>query len=113
MSTFKSKAAIAKPHSKATRMAIGLGGYFRNEAASPRLSSHYLRKNPDLSLDDSKLRFFHLPVAAIVTKVLGAAEITVDSCQTPPQIVLPQVIAQVASGAFAGGIVFKLIARIW
>ena len=109
MSPSKLKATNGKALQQATRMAIGLGAISGMRAAiSPAIVSHYLRKNPDLSLDDSKLRFFQLPVAAIVTKVLGAAEITVDKLpNTPNRIVLPQVIARVTSGAFAGGIVFK------
>lgn len=53
----------------------------------------------------SRLGFIQSPVAAVVTKVLTAAEIAGDKIPGgPDRIIAPQVIARVASGAFSAAL---------
>ncbi|WP_018615457.1 DUF4126 family protein [Segetibacter koreensis] len=70
------------------------------------IAAHYLSKQHNSALSNSRLRFIQSPVTAIVTKLLGVAEIAGDKLpNTPNRIVAPQVIARAASGALAGAII--------
>ena len=85
---------------------IGLGIISGMRATfAPALTAHFFSKKPNAALAKSKLGFIQSPAAAIVTKLLSAGEIVGDKLpNTPNRIVPPQVIARVASGAFAGAV---------
>lgn len=73
---------------------------------APALLSHYLSKEDNAALSESKLSFMQSPVAAKITKLLSAGEIFGDKLpNTPNRIVASQVMARAASGAFAGAVV--------
>ncbi len=73
---------------------------------APAITSHYLSKQHSTELSKSKLSFIQSPITSVVTKVLSAAEITGDKLpNTPNRIIAPQVLARVASGAFAGAVI--------
>lgn len=73
---------------------------------APAVAAHYLSKKHNAALAKSKLNFIQLPTSAVVTKLLSVAEIIGDKLpNTPDRIVAPQVIARVASGAFAGAVI--------
>lgn len=73
---------------------------------APAIAAHYLSKQNSGALSKSKLGFMSTPTAAVITKVLSAAEITGDKLpDTPARIVAPQVMARVASGAFTGAVI--------
>lgn len=75
---------------------------------APAVASHYLSNHPNPALSRTALRFIQMPVTAIITKLLAAAEITGDKIPNgPDRIALPQVLARVASGAFVGATIFK------
>ncbi|MBD1392700.1 DUF4126 family protein [Mucilaginibacter glaciei] len=88
---------------------IGLGAVAGMRATmAPAVASHYLSNHPDPALSRSSLRFIQLPVTAIVTKLLSVAEIAGDKIPNgPDRIILPQLLARVASGAFVGATIFK------
>lgn len=88
---------------------IGLGAVAGMRATmAPAVASHYLSNHPNPALSRSALRFIQLPVTAIITKLLSVAELTGDKIPDgPDRIVLPQVLARVASGAFVGATIFK------
>lgn len=68
--------------------------------------AHFFSNRHNKALSKSKLHFIQSPSAAIVTKILSAAEITTDKLpNTPDRIVAPQVMARVAAGAFAGAVI--------
>src|SRR3954452_4435758 len=86
---------------------IGLGiisGMRATFAAS--LTAHFFRRKQNMLLSKSKLGFIQSPAAAVITKVLSAAEATGDKLpNTPNRIVAPQILARVSAGAFAGAII--------
>lgn len=88
---------------------LGLGAVAGMRATmAPAVASHYLNNHPNPALSRSALRFIQLPVTALVTKLMSVAEITGDKIPDgPDRIVLPQVLARVASGAFVGATIFK------
>lgn len=86
---------------------IGLGIISGMRATfAPAIAAHYLSKESNAALSTSKLHFIQTPTAAIITKLLCAAEIAGDKLpNTPDRIIAPQVIARVASGAFTGAVI--------
>jgi len=88
---------------------IGLGAVAGMRATlAPAVASHYLSNHPNPALSRSSLRFIQLPVTAVITKLLSVAEITGDKLPNgPDRIILPQLLARVASGAFVGATIFK------
>lgn len=86
---------------------IGLGIISGMRATfAPAIAAHYLSKHPNAPLSKSKLRFIQSPATAIITKLLSIAEIAGDKLpNTPDRITSPEVMARVASGAFAGAII--------
>lgn len=73
---------------------------------APAIAAHYLSNQRNSELAKSKLGFIQSPAAAVVTKLLGVAEIIGDKLpNTPDRIVAPQIIARAVSGAFAGAII--------
>lgn len=85
---------------------IGLGIVAGMRATvSAAVISHFYSKKNKSSLTKSRLGFIQSPVAAVVTKVLTAAEIAGDKIPGgPDRIIAPQVIARVASGAFSAAL---------
>jgi uncharacterized membrane protein len=75
-----------------TTLSAGLGAIAGMRASlAPAIVSHYLNKRPKSALKKSKLSFIQTPAAGIVTKVLGAAEITADKLPAAPdRIILMQ-----------------------
>lgn len=70
------------------------------------IAAHYLSKQPNSTVAKSKFGFIQSPVTAIVTKLLSAAEITVDKLPfTANRIIAPQLLVRIAAGSFAGAIV--------
>lgn len=75
---------------------------------APLFLSDYFNEHSNSAISNSKLRFVQSPVAASVTKALGLLEIIGDkSPSSPNRTVAPQVLARVASGAFAGATIAK------
>jgi uncharacterized membrane protein len=73
---------------------------------APAIAAHYLSKQSNTPLAKSKLGFMQSATTAVVTKLLGAAEITTDKLpNTPNRIIAPQIIARVISGALAGAVI--------
>lgn len=72
------------------------------------LASHYLSKKPKKALEKSRLGFMQSPKAAIITKVLGFAELAADkNPKGPNRISLPQVLARLSSGGLVGAVLFQ------
>lgn len=88
---------------------IGLGAVAGMRATlAPAVASHYLSNHPNPALSRSALRFIQMPVTALITKLLSAAEITGDKLpDTPNRTIPPQLLARVASGAFVGAVIYK------
>jgi uncharacterized membrane protein len=88
---------------------VGLGAVAGMRATmAPMVASHYLSNHPNPALSHSSLRFIQLPVTAVITKLLSAAEIAGDKLpNTPNRIVPAQLLARMASGAFVGATIFK------
>ncbi len=98
---------MKKNDQKALTQIIGLGiiSGMRTTFASA-VMSHYLSKEYNTALSESKLGFIQSPVTATVTKVISAGEIAGDKLpNTPNRIVASQVMARVAAGAFAGAVI--------
>lgn len=75
---------------------------------APAIVSHFLSNSPNRALKKSKLAFMQSPAAGIITKVLGAAEITADKLPAAPdRISLPQLLPRVLSGALVGAVLFQ------
>jgi uncharacterized membrane protein len=93
-----------------TSKIIGLGIISGMRATfAPAIAAHYLSKQTNPALAKSQLGFIQSPVAAVVTKLLSLGEIVGDKLpNTPNRIAAPQVMARVASGAFAGAIISVL-----
>lgn len=92
-----------------TKKAIGLGAMAGMRASiAPAVAIHYLSRKPNSALAHSKLSFVQSPVAAVVTKLLSAAEITTDKLpSTSNRITLSQTLPRVAMGAFLGAVIFQ------
>lgn len=73
---------------------------------APAIAAHYLSKNQNVNLAQSKLRFIQSATTAVVTKLFSLGEITGDKLpSTPDRIIIPSVIARSVSGAFAGAVI--------
>ncbi|WP_165958141.1 DUF4126 family protein [Segetibacter sp. 3557_3] len=72
------------------------------------LLSHQLNNRKSERLKSSRLKFIQSPWPARVMKVLSVAELAGDKVPgAPDRIEVPQLLARMASGAFAGAVVFK------
>ena len=92
---------------KTNKQIIGLGliAGMRTTFA-PAIAAHFFSKEQSEDLAESKLAFMQSPTAAVITKLLAAAEIIGDKLpQTPDRIITTSAAARVAAGAFAGTIV--------
>ena len=100
---------MTQSSNKTILQTLGLGAVAGMRATmAPAVASHYLSNHPNPALSRSALKFMQLPLTALVTKLLSVAEITGDKLpDSPDRIVLPQVMARVASGAFVGATIFK------
>jgi len=89
---------------RVTFQAAGLGTIAgMRTMLAPAVVSHFLSKNPSVSLNDSKLAFIQSPAIAGVTKVLSVAELGGDKLpQIGNRTSLPQTLARVASGSLVG-----------
>lgn len=75
---------------------------------APAVLSHFLSKNPKKALRKSNLSFMQSPTAAIITKVLSAAEITADKMPgAPNRTIFAQTLPRVLSGALVGAVLFQ------
>lgn len=94
---------------KALKQTIGLGLIAGLRASiAPAIASNYLSKHPDSNLSKSRLRFIQKPATAMITKVLGLAEMVADKAPAAPnRIIPPQIGARIASGALVGAVMFK------
>ncbi|AHM58856.1 hypothetical protein D770_02945 [Flammeovirgaceae bacterium 311] len=91
------------------RLSAGLGAVAgMRTTIAPAVLSHYLSHNPKKSLAKSKLGFMQSSTAAVVTKILTAAEIVADKLPAAPnRIIFSQTLPRVLSGAFVGAVVYK------
>ncbi len=88
------------------KLSAGLGAVAGMRAAiAPAIVSHYLSNNPRKAVAKSNLAFIQSPTAGVVTKVLGAAELTADKLPAAPnRIAFAQTLPRVLSGAFVGAV---------
>lgn len=91
------------------KKAAGLGAIAGMRASvAPSVTSHFLSMHPSAALANSKLSFIQTSTAALVTKLLNAAEIIGDKLPaTPNRTTLAQTLPRVTSGAFVGAVIFR------
>ncbi|TWR26448.1 DUF4126 family protein [Mucilaginibacter pallidiroseus] len=88
---------------------IGLGAVAGMRASlATAITSNYLRNHPNPAISRSMFRFMQMPVTAVTTQLVSAAEISNDKMPgTPDRIEPSQVAARVLSGAFVGATIAK------
>ena len=94
---------------KSFKQAAGLGAVAGLRATmAPAIISHYLSSKNSSGLENSILKFIQSPVSPFITKALSAFEITGDKIPgMADRTITPQLMARIASGAFAGAVVSK------